>query len=179
MKKNKDQHNNSDDTQNFEDDVISKSEVKRALQDILLFGEKLLALPPQKLAKLPISELLLSEIALAKRLKVNNSRRRQMQRIGKILRSENYEEIQTIYNEMEEQNRQHQQSGNPSEKWCEKLIDNPDALSDFIQRYPDIDRQQFSQLIRNSKKERTSSSSSQKNQQRLFRFIQERLTEHL
>jgi len=181
MKKNKDRNikNDKDNAQEFEEDVISKSEIKRALQEILLFGEKLLALSSTKLAKLPISELLQAEILLAKRLKVDNSRRRQMQRIGKILRSENYEEVLKAYNELEEQNRQHQQSGNPAEKWSEKLMDNTEALSNFIQDFPDIDRQHFSQLIRNAKKERSKEGNSKKNQQRLFKFIQTKLLEGL
>jgi len=90
---------NTEDTDDQED-IISKSAVKRALQDILLFGEKLLLLDPKKLSKLPLSHLLLSELDLVKKLKIDNSRRRQMQRIAKILRSENHEEIQQAYNEL-------------------------------------------------------------------------------
>lgn len=162
-----------------QEELISKTAVKKALHDILLFGEKLLLLNPKKLSKLPISPLLLSELDLAKKLKVDNSRRRQMQRIAKILRSENHEEIQQIYDELQDQNRKHQQSGNPSEKWCERLIENNESLSEFIQRYPNINRQQLGQLIRNAKKEKEAGGPSKKNQQRLFKTIQETLLNEL
>jgi len=180
MKKNKKIDNTSSATlETKTEDIISKSSVKRALQDILLFGEKLLSLNSKQLSRLPLSDLLLTEIELAKKLKVDNSRRRQLQRIAKILRSENHEEIQATYNTIEEQNRQHHQSGNPTEKWCEQLIENSKSLSEFILRHPETNRQQLSQLIRNAKKERGTEEKTQKNQQRLFKFIQEVLTQNL
>jgi len=169
---------NTEDTDDQED-IISKSAVKRALQDILLFGEKLLLLDPKKLSKLPLSHLLLSELDLVKKLKIDNSRRRQMQRIAKILRSENHEEIQQAYNELHDQNRQHQQSASPSEKWCDQLLENNDSLSEFIQRYPSVNRQQLGQLIRNVRKEKKLEGASKKNQQRLFKVVQKTLLEEL
>ncbi|MFT6388230.1 MAG: ribosome-associated protein [Cellvibrionaceae bacterium] len=169
---------NSED-KDSQEEIVSKSAIKRALHDILLFGEKLLLLNPKKLSKLPLSPLLLSELDLAKKLKVDNSRRRQMQRVAKILRSENHEEIQRTYNELQQQNRQHQQSANPSEKWCAQLLESNDSLSEFIQRYPNINRQQLGQLIRNAKKEKKLAAVSKKNQQRLFKVVQETLLKEL
>lgn len=169
------QHDNDEEN---EDDIVSKSAVKKALHDILSFGEKLLALSPKKLAELPLSELLVSEIELARKLKVDNSRRRQMQRIGKILRSENYEEIQQSYDEQQEQNRQHQQSGNPADKWCQQLLETPESLAEFVDRYPQVNRQQLGQTLRNAKKEKAANSNSKKQQQRLFKIVQQTLLDN-
>ncbi len=153
--------------------ALSKSAVKKALQDILAFAEMLLTLSTSKLAKLPLSELLRSELELARKLKNDNSRRRQMQRIAKILRKENYDDVKLAYDSLSVQDRQHQQSTETASQWCERLIQDPNTLAEFIEHYPNNNRQQLSQLIRNINKEKEKANSSQKNRSRLVSLIQE------
>lgn len=176
---NKVNNKNTDLDEDNQEIIVSKSAIKKGLHEIVAFGEDLLSLNNKKLAQLPLSDLLLAEIELAKRLKNDNSRRRQMQRIGKLLRSENYDEIQQTYIDLQDQNREHHQSIHPAESWVIKLLDDNQSLAEFIDNYPTSDRQQLAQLIRNSKKEISSNKPSKKQQQRLYKCVQTILVSHL
>lgn len=158
-----------------DEDVVSKTAVKKALQDIVLFSETLLTISPKVLAQLPLDDSIRAEIELAKSLKVNNSRRRQLQRIAKLLRKQNIDEVRLAFESLQQQDRQHQQSISPCEQWCKQLLDEDHALATFIDQHPHVERQQLGQLLRQAKKELSANKGSQKYQQRLFAFVQQAL----
>ena len=66
-----------------EDRRPSKSQVKRDMHALLDLGRELIALPPAKLARLPLDEPLREAIALAQRIHSNEGRRRQVHYVGK------------------------------------------------------------------------------------------------
>ncbi|MCV5901914.1 DUF615 domain-containing protein, partial [Escherichia coli] len=69
------------------------SEMKRDMEELQKLGEELVGLKPSVLEKFPLSEDLREAIADAQRFK-NEARRRQLQRIGKLMRYEDPEPIQ-------------------------------------------------------------------------------------
>lgn len=77
-----------------EDQPLSKTARKKQMQALQTLGERLVPLKAEKLAQLPISETLLDAINLAKKTKQGNGQRRQLQFIGKLMRSEDHEAIE-------------------------------------------------------------------------------------
>ena len=72
---------------------VSKSEIKTAtLRDLKQLGEKLVNLTKANLTKVPLDDSLKDAIGLAQRLQ-KEARRRQLQYIGKLLRSIDAEPI--------------------------------------------------------------------------------------
>ena len=79
--------------QDDEPEFISKSARKREMTALQKTGEALLALPAKQFAKVPISDLLREALELAATLKNREGKRRQMQYVGKLMRSEDHEKI--------------------------------------------------------------------------------------
>ena len=72
---------------------VSKTELKKDMEDLQKLGEELASLKPSVLEKFPLSEDLADAIKDAQRFK-NEARRRQLQYIGKLMRFEDPEPLQ-------------------------------------------------------------------------------------
>ncbi|MFT4844829.1 MAG: ribosomal 50S subunit-associated protein YjgA (DUF615 family) [Cellvibrionaceae bacterium] len=166
------------DDEQLEEVVISKTSIKKAMFELQDLADELIKTIPKQIAKLPLSETLSREIELGRKLPSGNSRRRQVQRIAKILRAENLDEIKLALTAQELDHRKNHQSISPAQQWCTKLIDNGrESLAELITLYPDADIQLLGQLVRHAKKEIDSEqNTSKKYQQRLFKAIQKTLT---
>ena len=91
------------DNDNSEEDLISKSQLKRdshALQDM---GSKLVEMPQGQLAKFNLPDNLKDAITEARRLKNREGKRRQMQYIGKLMRTADISFIQETLDRMDHQ----------------------------------------------------------------------------
>jgi ribosome-associated protein len=165
------------DDETAEEIVVSKTSIKKAMFELQDLADELIKIIPKKLAQLPLSEILIREIELGKKLPTGNSRRRQVQRIAKILRAENLDEIKISLADQELDHRKNYQSISPAQEWLAKLLDNGrDALSELITLYPNTDIQLLGQLIRHAQKEiNNEKNTSKKYQQRLFNAIQKTL----
>lgn len=165
------QKNNTDTHNALGDEVGSKTAIKKAMQELQLLGEQLLALNNKKRALLPLSEAINNEIKLTQKIKHGNARRRQLQRIAKLLRAENHAEIREGLEKFTTQDRRHHFDASLADKWCNRLITDDDATTGFLQEYPSCDRQHLLQLVRHAKKENQTAVSSGKYKQRLFKTI--------
>jgi len=72
----------------------SKSQVKREMHALLDLGKDLVALPNDKLKRLPLSEALYDAVRLAQGITSREGRRRQIHYVGKLMRQAPAEEIQ-------------------------------------------------------------------------------------
>ncbi len=167
----------ANDNEQAEEIVISKTSIKKAMFELQDLADELIKTIPKKVAKLPLSEILIREIELGRKLPSGNSRRRQVQRIARIIRAENLDEIKEALAEQKLDNRKSHQSISPTQQWCAKLIDNGrEELSELIILYPNADIQLLGQLIRHAKKEiNNEQKPSKKYQQRLFKAVQKTL----
>ncbi|MGL5726341.1 MAG: ribosome biogenesis factor YjgA, partial [Plesiomonas sp.] len=79
-----------------DDDIIwvSKSEIKRDAEALKVLGQELISLGRQALSRIPLDDELRVEIELAQKIK-KEGLRRQVQFIGKMLRSRDVEPIIT------------------------------------------------------------------------------------
>ena len=66
----------------------SKTEQKKAVQRMAALGEQLAALPKKKIEQLPVEERLIEALLDVQLITSHEARRRQFQRIGKLLRNE-------------------------------------------------------------------------------------------
>jgi len=170
-------------TNDIDDDVISKSELKRQMHERQKLGESLLLLPEKKLKTLVIGEELQEAISLAKEMKNDNGRRRQLQRIGKLMRHEDIASINaqlddSIKKEKLQQNSYQEQQAQIKHHYTALVSEKTNALTHFIEQYPQANRQRLRQLISNIRKETQktqdpASISSSKNTKRLISEIEE------
>jgi len=139
-------HNEIDD---FEDDGLSKTELKKAMERLQALGERLGELSTARLKKMPISETLFVALEELKRLKAHEAVRRHKQYIGKLMRNENEEAILNVLNPLANPmlNRQ-------MDMLAERLLTQGDpAINDAVRRYPAAERHTLRQHVRAALKE--------------------------
>ena len=148
--------NSADDNeQNDEPEFISKSARKREMTALQKTGEALLALPAKQFAKVPISDLLREALELAATLKNREGKRRQMQYVGKLMRSEDHEKIAEVLASFDENSRTFRLQFQRLEKLRDELVEgNNDTLTNILEQYPELERQHLRQLIRQASKDR-------------------------
>ena len=121
----------------------SKSQVKRELHALQDLGERLTALKPDMLDRLPLTEPLRRAIDEAPKHKANAARKRHRQFIGKLM-----------LDQLDSSTRQYNERFHALERWRDRLVTGGDeALSAFFAEYPDSDRHHLMQLIRHAQHE--------------------------
>ncbi len=136
----------------------SRSEQRREALDIRSLGEKLVALAPAHLAKLPIPEDLLEHIHDTQRITSHIAHKRQLQFLAKQMRRESDETLDAIRDAMEvggDAAKRETALLHTVETWRARLLDDGDvALGELLAEYPTADRQHLRQLVRNAGEER-------------------------
>ena len=133
---------------------VSKSEIKRDAEDLKQLGEKLVNLTKANLTKVPLDDSLKDAIELAQRLQ-KEARRRQLQYIGKLLRSIDAKPIREALEKIENKHNQQQAMLHKLEILRDELVAKGDvALTDLLNEHPSADRQQLRNLIRAAQKEK-------------------------
>ena len=134
-------------------DGPSKSQRKRestALQDL---GEELVALSKERIAKIEMPERLKDAILAAQRITAHEGRRRQMQFIGKLMRTAEVEPLQAAVDEVKGASvastaRQHR-----LEALRTRLMADETGFAQLAEDYPQADIQRLRQLRRNALRE--------------------------
>lgn len=130
----------------------SKTQLKKAAHAMQDLGEILSQMNDQKLAQLPLSEEVLSAVHIARGMKANSARKRQIQYIGKLIRHDNGEQIAEALAALEAESSNSHQWMQLAEHWSTRLTTETDALEAFLNQYNQADRQQLRALLRNCKK---------------------------
>jgi ribosome-associated protein len=141
-------------------DGPSKSQVKRDMLALQKLGEQLVAEPKDRIMRVPMPDEVRTAILDSQRIKGHEGRRRQMQFVGKMMRSLNEEQIAAIRKVMDGwkgQSKAETAAMHALERQREKLLANDQALTDLIAQYPAIDAQHLRTLIRNARKEQEQS----------------------
>ena len=135
----------SADTQDFEDleGRPSKTEQKKAMARMQLLGEKLAALPPEKIQALPVNDVLIFNLLQMSRIPSFEAKRRQTQLLAKLLRRENEADILAALNHKQPAKKQAQLT-----RWLDRLIAQGDgALNDFVRQFPASERHTLRQHV--------------------------------
>ncbi|MGD8117248.1 ribosome biogenesis factor YjgA [Vibrio sp. TRT 29B02] len=134
---------------------VSKTEMKRDMDELQKLGEELVSLKPSVLEKFPLSEDLADAIKDAQRFK-NEARRRQLQYIGRLMRLEDPEPLQAALDKVRNKHSQATAELHKLELLRDRIIEKGDAaINDAVELYPDADRQRLRQLARQATKEKS------------------------
>ncbi|WP_439105730.1 ribosome biogenesis factor YjgA [Congregibacter sp.] len=152
----------------------SKSARKREMTARQALGEALCALSPKELAKIPIDdEDLLAAIAESTRIKHHSALRRHRQYIGKLMRRIDPEPLQKALDALYQSRKDETRAFQDIESLRDSLIRDGDAaLGVLISKFPDADRQQLRQLIRDAQRE-ASADKPPAASRRLFRYLRD------
>jgi len=154
-------------------DIKSKSQLKREVESMQKLGEKLIALSPTELEKLPLEEKLLDAIHHAQAINARGAIRRQRQYIGKLMREADFDEIQQAYELIIHQDTQSVAQLHLIERLRDNLIAQGDsALDEVVEHFPNADRSHIRQLTRNAKNE-LAKSAPPKSARKLFKYLRD------
>ena len=125
------------------DDRPSKTEQKKAMQRLQQLGEQLVTLSEKRLRALELDETLLDALLDYRQLTAHEARRRQMQRIGKLLRHADTAPLLTALGSQQSARQQQQLT-----RWQERLIEQGDAaIHEFVRQHPAAERHTLRQCV--------------------------------
>jgi ribosome-associated protein len=133
----------------------SKSQRKRDMDALQAIGAELVMLNTHQLDSIELPENLREAVVFARSMKPNESRRRQLQYIGKLMRQVDPAPIRARLDALMSVSAEHTAQLHHIERWRDRLVAEPLALSEFIAAHPGADSQQLRTLIRNVTEERS------------------------
>ena len=137
-------------------DRPSKSQLKRDMHALQELGEALIALPKDALKRMPMPEKLDDAVREARRITDHEGKRRQVQYVGRVMRSLHEDEtaaLRTALDAYNGVNKAETARMHWIERTREKLLADDTALTEFIRQHPAADPQEGRTLIRNPRKE--------------------------
>ncbi len=147
---------NSKDTEHQPDeDWISKSQVKKEMHDLQSLGERLCQLSTEKRKGLPVGELMQAAFEEYDRIKSKEARRRHIQYIGKLMRTEDIDLLQKSMDLLDPNSDLQGQLTNQAEQWRLRFLgdDSKNQITAFLTQHPNADAQLLRQLLRNANSE--------------------------
>lgn len=157
------------------DDAPSKSQRKRDMHALQALGAELAELKASQLASIELPDELREAIAELERIRQREARRRQMQRIGRLMQQVDGATIAARLAAIKSQGILSVQRQQLIEQWRDQLLDNnSEALNRFIAEHPGVDIQHLRQLIRQGRKEQSQGKPAT-SARKLFRLIRDTL----
>jgi ribosome-associated protein len=156
----------------------SKTRRKQASHDLQDLGVALAALSDDRIAALPIDERLRDAVLAYRRTRSHEGRRRQMQFVGKLMRTVDVEPIRRAV-EAERSGRALDAAAlHEAERWRAALIADDAALTRWTAAHPGIDTQQLRGLVRNARRDAALAPElrSGRAYRELFRHLREQLS---
>jgi ribosome-associated protein len=137
-------------------DRPSKSQLKREMTALQKMGEELIAQPRERVKKVPMPEDVLDAILMCQTIKDHEGRRRQLQFVGKKMRTLEPEEVALIQKTIDSwkgSSKAETAAMHLLERKREKLLADDGALTILLAEHPELDVQHLRTLIRNARKE--------------------------
>lgn len=167
------------DEHSSEEELPSKTQVKREMQALQELGRRLTELKPDQLAKLELTDKLRVALAEAHRHTARGALKRHLSFVGKLMRDQDIEAIQAYLDRLDSSSQAHAQHFHQLERWRDRLlIGDPVEQEAFIEAYPAADRQTIRQLVRQAKKE-AAENKPPAAARKLFKLIREVVEESL
>ncbi|CAH0993326.1 hypothetical protein SIN8267_03474 [Sinobacterium norvegicum] len=159
--------------QEFEYDGPSKSQVKREMHELQQIGKTLVELSKADRDRIPLGEKLIDAIDIAHRIKSREALRRQIQYIGKVMRTIDMEPIVDALAKIERGNLELSHRFHKLEALRDRIVaeGNP-VIEEVVSTYPTADRQQLRQLTRQINKEKENNKPSGASK-KLFQYLRE------
>jgi len=165
------------DIDELEEELKSKSEIKREMHQMQDFAQSLVEMSKHQRSKIPLTEALLEDMVLADKIKGKHEAvRRHIRHIAKVLMET---DLDPIYQAIDVMNNKHQQETAKFvhlENIRDSLIagDNQTA-EDILADNENMERQKLKQIIRQAKKEQKAQKIG-KYTQELFNYLKANMT---
>jgi ribosome-associated protein len=134
----------------------SKSEMKRQSDALQKLGEQLIEAPRDRVKRVPMPDELRDAILMCQTITNHEGKRRQVQFVGKLMRSLDEEEVGVIQRTIESwkgTSRAEAAALHALERRRDKLLADDKALTQLLEEHPELDVQHLRTLIRNARKE--------------------------
>jgi ribosome-associated protein len=131
----------------------SKSALKRQMHDLQALGLELSELPESRVDKLELPESLRDALAEYRRTRSHEGRRRQLQFIGKLMRQADEAPIREAVAAFKLGSAKETLALHEAERWREELLADDDAITKWLDRFPETDAQQLRSLVRSARKD--------------------------
>ena len=156
------------------DEFVSKTQKKREVEELQKLGASLVALPPAQLDALGLPAELLAAVREAQSIRSREARRRQLQFIGKVMRSLDPEPVRAALAGLNGRSATARAEQRTLEKWRERLIGDDAALAEFSSQFPQAEVGSIQSLIRSARRE-LAEGRPPRAQRELFRMLREYL----
>ncbi len=137
-------------------DRPSKSQLKREMTALQKLGEILVDAPRDRVRKVPMPEDVLEAILECQQISSHEGKRRQLQYVGKKMRSLTEEEVATIQKAVDSwrgASKAETAALHLVERQRDRLLADDAALTELRAEHPELDIQHLRTLIRNARKE--------------------------
>lgn len=131
----------------------SKTQIKREMLELLALGKRVVELSADRVKQLPLSEKLEEAVLLAQKTNSREGKRRQIHYVGKLMRDA---QAQAIMDQIETWGKGSVADTtymHTLERDRERLLNDDQALTEWLNKYPDTDVQAFRAMIRAARQE--------------------------
>lgn len=160
----------------------SKTRLKQAMHELQALGEALADLPQDRFQALPLPEALRDAVLAFQGMRAREARRRQLQYIGKLMRSADVEPIREAVEAARLGTAQDALALHEAERWRAELLAGDEALTAWMTRHPGSDVQRLRSLIRAARQEAAAAAPGEeprkgRSYRELFQFIKQESTD--
>lgn len=159
---------------NEENEQLSKTQIKAQMLEMQKLGESLVHLGQSSLAKIPMEPELLEAVMLARKiLRKKEGYRRQLQLIGKIMRSVDVAPIQQAMNNIKSAHKKINDAFHEIEVLRDEILrEGNSKIESTIADYPQLERQKLRQLVRQANKQQTENKPAKASRE-LFQYLKQ------
>ncbi len=151
-------------------DGPSKSQKKRDAEALQALGKELSELSSEQRSQIELPENLSEAIDDLAKMKSFGARRRQLQLIGKLMRAMDAASVREAIDRATSKSKAAVAAQHRAEKARDAMIATDAALTEFVEKHPDVDVQKLRQLVRAARKE-ASLSKPPKSARELYRLL--------
>ncbi|MCF2947350.1 ribosome-associated protein [Paraglaciecola aquimarina] len=155
-------------------EFLSKTQIKAQANELQKLGTSLVDLGASELAKIPLDAELLDAVMLARRiLRKKEGYRRQLQLIGKLMRSRDVVPIEQALLNIKSAHKKANNAFHRIEELRDEMIAQGDQkIEDTLVEEPLLDRQKLRQLVRQAKKQQAENKPPKASRE-LFKYLKE------
>lgn len=133
----------------------NKSQLKREQQEMQLLIDRMTGLTDKELLSLGMTEDGIEEVARVRALRPSGARNRQIKYCVKQMQREDLSEVIAYLTDRRSQQLAVNQAFHELEMLRERLLEEGDkAMGELLARWPDLDRQQLRQMVRDAQREK-------------------------
>jgi ribosome-associated protein len=131
----------------------SKTRLKQQSHDLQTLGLAVSQLSDERLAAVEMPEALRDAIEMFRRTRTHEGRRRQLQFVGKLMRSADEDALREAVAAAQLGSAREALALHQAERWRLELIADDEALTRWLQAHPDTDSQQLRSLVRAARRD--------------------------